>query len=295
MTCSFHAARGRRRVPAADGARDPAARGDRGVRGAVPLRHPGARRHRADGRTGRILSTRRCWFRTREPLPDDPSAARLRAGLLLGHDGCRLPAAEPRHLGHPHRRQPRPRRLVPPALAGRCVEPLRPAGAGQRGRPRHHPGHHARRGRHAAPEHGPGAADPGARRAAGLRGAALGGTGTCASRGGRMGLLEGRTAVVTGGGSGIGRATCRRMADEGARVAVFDVDGDSAARGRERDRRGGLRRRRRRSRCADGRRRRRRRPSWAACPSSTTTRGRRPSTGCTSSIRPNGTVCSGST
>lgn len=43
-----------------------------------------------------------------------------------------------------------------------------------------------------------------------------------------MGLLEGRTAVVTGGGSGIGRATCRRMAEEGARVAVLDVDGDSA-------------------------------------------------------------------
>ncbi len=44
-----------------------------------------------------------------------------------------------------------------------------------------------------------------------------------------MGLLEGKRAVVTGGGSGIGRATCRRMAEEGARVAVFDVDGDSAA------------------------------------------------------------------
>ncbi len=44
-----------------------------------------------------------------------------------------------------------------------------------------------------------------------------------------MGLLEGRRAVVTGGGSGIGRATCRRMAQEGARVAVLDVDGDAAA------------------------------------------------------------------
>ncbi len=43
-----------------------------------------------------------------------------------------------------------------------------------------------------------------------------------------MGLLEGRTAVVTGGGSGIGRATCRRMTEEGARVAVFDVDAASA-------------------------------------------------------------------
>jgi meso-butanediol dehydrogenase / (S,S)-butanediol dehydrogenase / diacetyl reductase len=43
-----------------------------------------------------------------------------------------------------------------------------------------------------------------------------------------MGLLEGRTAVVTGGGSGIGRATCRRMAEEGARVAVLDLDEASA-------------------------------------------------------------------
>ena len=43
-----------------------------------------------------------------------------------------------------------------------------------------------------------------------------------------MGLLDGKRAVVTGGGSGIGRATCRRMAEEGARVAVFDVDEESA-------------------------------------------------------------------
>jgi NAD(P)-dependent dehydrogenase (short-subunit alcohol dehydrogenase family) len=43
-----------------------------------------------------------------------------------------------------------------------------------------------------------------------------------------MGLLDGRIAVVTGGGSGIGRATCRRMAEEGARVAVVDLDGESA-------------------------------------------------------------------
>jgi meso-butanediol dehydrogenase/(S,S)-butanediol dehydrogenase/diacetyl reductase len=43
-----------------------------------------------------------------------------------------------------------------------------------------------------------------------------------------MGLLDGQTAVVTGGGSGIGRATCRRMAEEGARVAVLDVEEDAA-------------------------------------------------------------------
>jgi NAD(P)-dependent dehydrogenase (short-subunit alcohol dehydrogenase family) len=43
-----------------------------------------------------------------------------------------------------------------------------------------------------------------------------------------MGLLNGHRGVVTGGGSGIGAETCRRMAAEGARVAVFDVNGDSA-------------------------------------------------------------------
>lgn len=43
-----------------------------------------------------------------------------------------------------------------------------------------------------------------------------------------MGLLDGHRALVTGGGSGIGRATCRRMVEEGARVAVVDIDGDRA-------------------------------------------------------------------
>lgn len=43
-----------------------------------------------------------------------------------------------------------------------------------------------------------------------------------------MGLLESQRAVVTGGGSGIGRATCRRMAKEGAAVAVLDIDAASA-------------------------------------------------------------------
>jgi NAD(P)-dependent dehydrogenase (short-subunit alcohol dehydrogenase family) len=46
------------------------------------------------------------------------------------------------------------------------------------------------------------------------------------------GRLDGRVAVITGGGSGIGLASARRMAAEGARVVIADIDattGEAAA------------------------------------------------------------------
>lgn len=42
--------------------------------------------------------------------------------------------------------------------------------------------------------------------------------------------LEGKRAVVTGGAGGIGSAICRRFAEEGVTVAIFDIDESAAAR-----------------------------------------------------------------
>lgn len=43
-----------------------------------------------------------------------------------------------------------------------------------------------------------------------------------------MRRLNEKTVIITGGGGGIGSATCHRFASEGARVAVFDVNLEAA-------------------------------------------------------------------
>ena len=44
-----------------------------------------------------------------------------------------------------------------------------------------------------------------------------------------VGRMDGKVAVVTGGGNGIGRACCLRFAEEGAAVVVADLQADQAA------------------------------------------------------------------
>jgi NAD(P)-dependent dehydrogenase (short-subunit alcohol dehydrogenase family) len=46
----------------------------------------------------------------------------------------------------------------------------------------------------------------------------------------RLNDLSGKVAVVTGAGRGIGAASARRLAEEGARVVVVDANGESAER-----------------------------------------------------------------
>ena len=52
--------------------------------------------------------------------------------------------------------------------------------------------------------------------------------------------LDGRVAVVTGGGRGIGLACCRALAEAGAKVVIADFDGDVAESGRAELKRAGF-------------------------------------------------------
>ena len=45
-----------------------------------------------------------------------------------------------------------------------------------------------------------------------------------------MSRFESKVAIVTGGGGGIGGAVCNRIAAEGGKVGIFDVDGGAASR-----------------------------------------------------------------
>jgi NAD(P)-dependent dehydrogenase (short-subunit alcohol dehydrogenase family) len=48
-----------------------------------------------------------------------------------------------------------------------------------------------------------------------------------------MKRFDGKTCIVTGGAKGIGQATCLRLAEEGARVAITDIDDEGGKRLRD--------------------------------------------------------------
>src|SRR4029077_13945632 len=97
------------------------------------------------------------------------------------------------------------------------------AGRGLVLRPHHRPQPHGRRRDAGLGQEKAGAAPRGAPRPGRARLRAAGPPGTA-------GVPAGKVVIVTGGAAGIGKATARRFAAAGARVAVWDVkEGDGGA------------------------------------------------------------------
>ena len=129
MTVLVPRAGGGRRVPAPGGIRRSRSPRDlAGFEAPFSVRRPGAGCDRASGgRHLRLDAT--LLVPHREPLPDDPAVHACVLAYFSDMTGAAFRPGSLGSLGDPYRRQPRPRRVVPPPLAGRRLELLRSAGA----------------------------------------------------------------------------------------------------------------------------------------------------------------------
>ena len=109
MTCSFHAPEDGDDYQLPMGPEIPPPDDVEGFEAPFPfdIRELGATERREDGT---YRSTRRCWFRTREPLPDDPAVHACVLAYFSDMTGRLLPPSEPRRAGA---RTPTPASITP--------------------------------------------------------------------------------------------------------------------------------------------------------------------------------------